>query len=201
MNRLVMPRLTLICLAALIALSGCSAGPATPQQDPPLAGAAIGGEFELVDKTGKTVRWSDFGGRYRIVYFGYTFCPDVCPNDVGKIVRGLALFAKDHPREAGAIQPIFITIDPARDTPEKVGEFAAAFSDDLLGLTGTEAQVKAAADVFGIYYARGETHNGYYLMDHSAYSYLFGPKGEPITTLPTEVGPEAVATELAKWVH
>lgn len=201
MNRLVMPRLLPLFCTALLALAGCSGAPPVPREEPPLAGAAIGGDFELVDKAGHPVRWSDFDGHYRIVYFGYTFCPDVCPNDVGRMIRGLALYARDHSREARAIRPIFITIDPARDTPAKVGQFAAAFSDDLIGLTGSEAQVRAAADAFRIYYARGATNDGYYLMDHSAITYLFGPKGEPIATLPTDQGPEAVAAELAKWVR
>ncbi|WP_347402854.1 SCO family protein [Altererythrobacter arenosus] len=169
---------------------------------PPLQGADIGGEFELVDKNGKSVRWSDFDGKYRTVYFGFTYCPDVCPTDVQRAMRGLKQLAQADPGKAAKIQPIFISVDPERDTPEAVGQFTAAFSDDLVGLTGTPEQVKAVADAFRVYYERGEEQDGGgYLVNHSAITYLFGPKGEPLATLPTDQGPEAVAAELAKWVN
>lgn len=181
----------------LAALTACG-----PQERaiPPLEGADIGGPFELVSSDGRAVRWSDFDGKYRIVYFGFTFCPDICPTDVQRMVQGLKRFAEKRPEQAAQIQPIFISIDPARDTPEVVGEFAAAFSDDLIGLTGSEEQVKAAADAFRVFYSRGEDTPGGYLMDHSAIVYLFGPKGEPLATLPTDQGAESVAAEIDKWV-
>jgi protein SCO1/2 len=205
MNRSAMTlRRTLLRLTALAALmlpltiAGCGSPP--PAEKPPLAGAAIGGPFTLTDKTGQTVRWSDFAGKYRIVYFGYTFCPDACPTDVSATMRGFALFDKAQPRLAAEVQPIFITIDPARDTQAIVGEFAAAFSPRLLGLTGTQAQVDAAAKKFAVFYARGKETSGGYLMDHSRVVYLMGRQGEPIAMLPVDKGPEAVAAELAKWV-
>lgn len=183
-------------------LAGCNSQGASEQA--PLAGAAIGGPFELIDKTGRTVRWSDFAGKYRIVYFGYTFCPDACPMDVGIAMRGLALYAKQHPALAEQVQPIFITIDPERDTPARVGEFAEAFSPRLLGLTGSPARIDAAAKAFAAYHARGQSTPGGYLMDHSRVAYLMGRQGEPIAMLPVDKGPadgpRAVAEELAKWV-
>lgn len=185
-------------LAGALLLSGCKSAPSSA--DPPLAGAAIGGPFTLVDKDGKTVQWSDFKGFYRIVYFGYTFCPDACPTDVAVAMRGLDAFAKTHPKEAGRIRPIFISIDPARDTPKVVGEFAAAFSPRLIGLTGTPAQVDQAAKAFAAYYARGKETSGGYLMDHSRIAYLMGPDGQPISMLPVDKGPQAVAEDLATWV-
>ncbi|WDF72481.1 SCO family protein [Novosphingobium sp. KACC 22771] len=185
-------------LAGALLLSGCKSAPSPA--DPPLAGAAIGGPFTLVDKDGKTVRWSDFKGFYRIVYFGYTFCPDACPTDVAVAMRGLDAFAKSHPKEADHIRPIFISIDPARDTPKVVGEFAAAFSPRLIGLTGTSAQVDQAAKAFAAYYARGKETSGGYLMDHSRIAYLMGPDGQPISMLPVDKGPQAVAEDLATWV-
>lgn len=185
-------------LAGALLLSGCKSAPSPA--DPPLAGAAIGGPFTLVDKDGKTVRWSDFKGFYRIVYFGYTFCPDACPTDVAVAMRGLDAFAKSHPKEADRIRPIFISIDPARDTPKVVGEFAAAFSPRLIGLTGTPAQVDQAAKAFAAYYARGKETSGGYLMDHSRIAYLMGPDGQPISMLPVDKGPQAVAEDLATWV-
>ena len=192
-------RFLAVALPIVLLSAGC--GGNAPAEDPPLAGAAIGGPFELVDKTGKTVRWSDFDGKYRIVYFGYTYCPDVCPLDVQHLMQGFARFEEAEPRLAAEVQPIFVSIDPVRDTPAKAGEFAAAFSEDLIGLTGTAEQVDAAAKAFGVYYAKGEDAGGNsYLMDHSRSAYLMGRQGEPIALLPADKGAEAVATELERWV-
>jgi len=190
-------------IIASLSLGLAACGDLAPQhaQEPPLAGADIGGPFELVNKDGETVRWEDFDGKYRTVYFGFTYCPDICPTDVGRMIHGLRRLGEVEPDKAAKIQPIFISIDPERDTPEIVGEFAAAFSDELIGLTGTPEQVKQAADNFRVFYSRGEdTPGGGYLVDHSAIFYLFGPNGEPLATLPTDQGPDAVAAELAKWV-
>jgi len=185
-----------IPLALLVA--GCSAD--QPGARPPLEGATIGGEFTLVDKAGKPVRYSDFAGQYRVVYFGFTFCPDVCPLDVQTMMQGYALFAKAEPDVAKQVQPIFVTIDPERDTPAVVGEFAAAFSPRLLGLTGSEEQIAAAARAFKVYRARGpDSPGGGYLMDHSNIAYLMDRDGKPLAMLPHDKGPQAVADELAKW--
>lgn len=201
MNRRTMMKRMIIALALSLSIAACGSG-GTGNQPPPLAGARIGGPFTLVDKAGKSVRWADFEGRYRIVYFGYAYCPDVCPMDVQSLMKGYRLFKKDSPELANDIQPIFITIDPERDTPAVVGEFTAAFSDQLIGLTGTPGQVKQAARAFSVYYTKGETSGeGGYLMDHSRAAYLMGRKGEPIALLPTDKGPQAVADELARWVH
>jgi protein SCO1/2 len=185
-----------LAAALLLSAGACHA----PAEAPPLAGAAVGGPFTLTDKAGKRVRWDDFAGRYRIVYFGYSFCPDACPTDVGVMIRGLDRFTRDHPAAGAQIQPIFITIDPARDTPAVVGQFAAAFSPRLLGLTGSAAEVDQAAKAFGAYYAKGKAVPGGYLMDHSRIAYLMGRQGEPIAMLPVDKGPAEVAQELAKWV-
>ena len=200
MNRSAMTHRLSVLAAFLLPLTIAGCGSPPPAERAPLAGAAIGGPFALTDKTGRTVRWSDFAGRYRIVYFGYTFCPDACPTDVATMMRGYDRFEKAEPKLAAQVQPIFITIDPARDRPAIVGEFAAAFSPKLLGLTGTPAQVDAAAKAFVVYYAKGKQTSGGYLMDHSRIAYLMGRKGEPIAMLPVDQGAEAVAAELAKWV-
>jgi protein SCO1/2 len=202
MNRRAMIK-TFRALAVLLlplALAACGGSATQPTERPPLAGAAIGGPFTLVDKDGHTVRWADFTGKYRIVYFGYSFCPDACPLDLQKLMRGFALFEQAHTELARQVQPIFITIDPARDTPQIVGQFAAAFSPRLLGLTGTPAQVDQAAKAFAVYYAKGKETAGGYMMDHSRTAYLMGRKGEPIALLPIDQTPQAVAAELAKWV-
>ncbi len=200
MNRRAMVSSPFRLLFAPLALlaAGCSADQSASR--PPLEGAAIGGEFALVDKAGKPVRYSDFAGQYRMVYFGYTFCPDVCPLDVQRMMQGYALFAKSEPDLAKQVQPIFITIDPERDGPGVVGEFAAAFSPRLLGLTGTKEQVAAAAKAFKVFHSKGElSPGGGYLMDHSNIAYLMDRDGKPLAMLPADKGPQAVADELAKW--
>ncbi len=202
MNRRAMTKhntiLAAITLGLCVALSGCGTG--QPTEPAPLAGAAIGGPFTLVDKQEKPVSWSDFDGKYRIVYFGYTFCPDACPMDVQVAMQGFAGFERAHPDLAAQVQPIFISIDPARDTPKVVGEFAAAFHPRLLGLTGTPEAVDKAAKAFAAYYAKGKETEGGYLMDHSRVAYLMGRKGEPIAMLPVDKDAQAVTAELTKWV-
>jgi protein SCO1/2 len=187
---------------AALALASCTADAEPAPPEPPLKGATIGGEFELTSETGETVKFSDFDGQYRTVYFGFAYCPDICPTDNQRAMAGLRLFEEAQPELGANIQPLFISIDPERDTPEVVGEFTEAFHPRLLGLTGTPEQIAQAAKTFAVYYGRGEdTPGGGYLMDHSNVTYLFGPDGLPIATLPTDLGAEAVAEELAKWVR
>jgi len=200
MNRRAMmkPHLTLLLIP--VVLAGCNA-PASETVQPPLAGSTIGGPFTLTDTTGKEVKWDDFKGKYRIVYFGYAWCPDVCPFDMQRIARGLAQFKTAHPDLASEVQPIFITVDPERDTPEKVAEFIHAFSDDFVGLTGTPEAIKAAEDAFKVYASKGELHeDGSYYVNHSNNTYLMGREGEPMALLPVDEGPDAVAAELARWI-
>jgi len=204
MNRRAMSYLNRVVVALLLslAISACGAdGPGSqPSQEPPLAGAAIGGPFTLVDKDGKTVRWSDFEGKFRMIYFGYAYCPDVCPFDVQRMMQGYEKVKAENPSLASRIAPIFVTIDPERDTPQVVGEFTSAFSDDLIGLTGTPEQVDAAAQAFAVYYAKGEKNEaGGYLMDHSRSAYLMDPEGKPLALLPVEGSGDGVAAEIEKW--
>lgn len=199
MNRRAMPRLPLLALALLLA--ACQAAPQA-SEEPPLAGATIGGDFTLTDQNGRTRHWADFRGKYAVVYFGYTYCPDVCPTDVQRTTQGLREFARAHPDLRAKVQQIFISIDPERDTPKVVGQFAAAFDPKMVALTGTPEQVKAAAGAFKVYYSRGKDEgNGAYLVDHSGITYLFDPEGKPLATLPTDQGAAALAGELAKWVR
>lgn len=210
MNRSAMhPFGTLIrasALAASLFLAACSAGPATPPA--PLDGAAIGGPFTLTDKTGATVTEASFAGKYRVFYFGYTFCPDVCPLDVQHLMQGYHAFARAHADLAAKVVPVFVSIDPARDTPQAVGTFTGAFGKELVGLTGSPAQIASVAKAYAVYYKRhdedangNKAQNGAYLMDHSRAAYLMGPDGKPIALLPVEQNGPAVAAELAKWVR
>jgi protein SCO1/2 len=198
MNRLIS---TVFAAAVALSLSACGAGEAPKKSlaDAPLAGASIGGPFTLVNGDGKTVKDSDFAGKYRIMYFGYTFCPDVCPVDVQNIGGAMKLLEKQKPDLAAQIVPIFVTIDPARDTPKVVKEFTSAFYPRMIGLTGTAEQVAEAAKVYRVPYQKRETASGY-LMDHGRQAYLMGPKGEPIALLPQEQSPAAIVAEIERWI-
>lgn len=158
---------------------------ASPAPSGNLAGASIGGAFTLIDQDGKTVRDTDFAGRWRLMYFGYGFCPDVCPTDLALVGRGLAAFEAAAPVLGATVAPIFITIDPQRDTPATLKPFVAAFHPRLVGLTGTQTQISGVTRAYGVYARRMETGDpDNYLMDHSAMVYLFDPDGKPVAFLP-----------------
>ncbi len=201
MNHFVMSMHLILRLAACLAIAPLAACSNTPTEAP-LAGAKIGGDFELVNSKGETVRWADFNGKYRMIYFGYAYCPDICPFDMQRMMAGYNKFAEAEPELAAQVQPIFVTIDPERDTPAVIGEFTSAFSDKLMGLTGTPEQVATAAKAFAVYYKKGEVNSeGGYLMDHSKAAFLMGRQGEPIAMIPVDLGGEQVAAELEKWVN
>jgi len=199
---------TLFLIAALALLSACSS-PAGAPAEPPLAGARIGGAFDLVDQDGRAFTDADLKGKYAIVYFGYSYCPDVCPVDLQKLMRGLAAFRKTAPDAAANVRPVFITIDPQRDTPAVLKAFVAGFGEGLIGLTGTPSQVDRAAKAYVVVYQKREgSAPDAYLMAHSQLAYLMGPDGKPIALLPIddpstdvdEGAPALVAAELARWV-
>ncbi len=196
MNETSKPRLvTILCLLAGLALAACS-------DEPPLKGAAIGGPFTLTDQNGRTTTDRDFAGRYRIMYFGFTHCPDVCPTDLAVLGQALRRFEKSDPARAARVVPIFVSVDPERDTPAVLKEYVAAFHPRLVGLTGTSAQI---ADTIKRYGAYGEKDapgaGGGYNVNHSRIAELIGPGGEPIALLPYDKGAEAVAAELDRWVR
>jgi protein SCO1 len=198
-------------LAAFLLLTACDSAPSQPPlSSAPLAGAAIGGDFSLSDQDGKKRTYAEFDGQYRIVYFGYTNCPDICTPDVQNLMAGLKAFEKREPELAKKIQPIFITVDPARDTAAVLKQFTSAFHPRLIGLTGTEAEIAAAAKSFAVYYARVDgSQPDAYLMSHSQTPYLMGPDGKPLAILPAdqpktdanEGAPDLVTADLAKWVR
>lgn len=195
----------LVVLAVAVALAAGLgwmrfAAPPAPQGN--LAGASIGGPFTLTNQDGKMVRDTDFAGRWRLIYFGYGFCPDVCPTDLALLGRGLAAFEAQEATRGSKVAPIFITIDPERDTPAALKPFVAAFHPRLVGLTGTPEQISAVAKTYGVYAKRmdtGDPEN--YLMDHSAMVYLFDPDGKPVAFLPHEgLTAQAVTALLATHV-
>jgi protein SCO1/2 len=187
-----------LALLLTLLLGACGA---KVEESPPLAGASIGGPFTLTDQDGKQVSDKDFDGRYRLVYFGFTYCPDVCPVDLQVIGQGLRQLEKSDPAVAAKVQPIFISVDPERDTPPVVKQFVSAFHPRLVGLTGTPEQIAEVAKRYGIYYIKEQSEGASgYLVNHSRNAVLFGPKGEPIAIVPHDQGPETVAAELKRWV-
>ncbi|URW75261.1 SCO family protein [Sphingomonas donggukensis] len=189
-------------VAAAILLGACNPAATTPAQDPPLAGARIGGAFSLTDQDGRAVTDRDFAGKYRIMYFGYTFCPDVCPVDVQLIGAGLKAFEARDAAAGAKVVPVFVTVDPERDTPAVVKQFVAAFHPRMVGVTGSVPAIAAVAKAYGIYFAKqAPAPGGGYMVDHSRQAYLMGPDGAPIALLPVEKGADAIADELHRWVR
>jgi protein SCO1/2 len=181
-----------------LALAACSPGGGKP----PLEGAAIGGPFTLTDQDGRTVTERTYAGRYRIMYFGFTHCPDVCPTDLAVIGQALRRFEKSDPARAARVAPLFVSVDPERDRPAVLKEYVAAFHPRLVGLTGTARQLADLGRRYGIYYGKEPTGSGGgYNVNHTRLALLFGPKGEPIAILPSEEGAAAVAAELDRWVR
>ena len=132
---------------------------------------AIGGPFTLMDTDGKTVTDKEVLAKPALVYFGYSFCPDVCPMDNARNAEAVDLLAA----KGYDVTPVFITIDPARDTPAVVKQFTANFSPKMVGLTGTQEQIAAASKAYKTYFKKQDTGDQYYLMDHSTFTYLMLP--------------------------
>jgi protein SCO1/2 len=167
-----------------------------------LSGSSLGGAFALTNQDGKLVTDKDFAGQYRLMYFGYTFCPDVCPNDVGYISRGLVDFEKAQADRGARVTPMFVTVDPERDDVAAMKAFVSAFHPRLVGLTGSPAAIDAARKAYGIYAKKVATSDpANYLVDHFAVIYLFGPDGAPIAFLPHGSTAADVTTMLETYVR
>lgn len=194
------PLLLLVTMLGL-GLAGCDRQGAAAMA-PPLAGASMGGPFTLTDQNGHRVSDGAFAGRYRLIYFGYTFCPDVCPTDMQMVGAGLRQFEHADPARAARVVPIFITVDPERDTPDVLRHFVAAFHPRMIGLTGSPAEIAAVAHEFRAFYQHQPPGpDGAYLVDHSRMAVLYGPRGEPIAPIATDQGPGGVAADLERWVQ
>ena len=154
--------------------------------------AAVGGPFSLVDQHGQTVSDTDFRGRYMLVYFGFTYCPAICPTRLQVMSGAMDALGE----KAAQVQPVFITIDPERDTPEVMAAYVKQFHPGLIGLTGTPEQIYAVAhQEYKVYYAKVEDHDsaGGYTMDHLDAIFLMGPEGEFVTFFPPGTLPEQIA--------
>ena len=159
--------------------------------------AQIGGAFSLIGTKGETVTDKDFRGKYMLIYFGYTFCPDVCPTELSAISEALDKLGP----LANRITPLFISIDPERDRPKLVGEYVSNFYKTYVGLTGSKAQIKQVTKAYKVFYSKGKsTEPGEYTMDHSSIIYLMDPKGEYVAFFSYGTAPKIMAQKMAKLI-
>lgn len=184
-----MSRIRLITLVGLALAAGALAGlllvpgaldRLAPAMQATTAGKAlIGGPFTLTDQAGRRVTDTDFRGRYMLVYFGFTYCPDVCPSALQVMSAALDKLGP----KADRVQPIFITVDPERDTPEQLAQYVSSFHPRLIGLTGTLADVQAAAKAYRVYFQKVQENKsaGEYSMEHTSIIYLMDPNGAYVT--------------------
>lgn len=184
-------------LVMLIAVGGAmlwlkpssdSLGPTLP------AGVAIGGPFTLTDETGREVTDATYRGRHMLVFFGFTYCPDVCPTELAKVAATLDLLGAD----AEKVTPLFITVDPARDKPAELEVYTEQFHPAIIGLTGTDEQIAAATRAYRVFYSKVKTGQeaDAYTMDHSAFIYLMGPDGAFRQFFSPQASPEQMATTI-----
>ena len=162
--------------------------------------ADVGGPFKLVDQTGKPVTDADFRGRAMLIYFGYSFCPDVCPTTLAVMAQALDKLGP----EARRVVPVFITIDPERDTPQVLAEYMKAFGPSFVGLTGSVAAIKDAEKKYRVYAVKKPLDpakpKAGYGMDHSSVLYLMGPNGKLISFYDEAISPDALAKELRQKI-
>ncbi len=153
----------------------------------------IGGPFTLTVPDGTTVTDDTYRGRWLLVFFGYTFCPDTCPTTLSQVALSLQKLGAD----AAKVQPIFITVDPVRDTPEVMGQYTEAFDSRIVGLTGSPQQVAAVMEEYGAYSAQREIGaGGDYLVDHSTYIYIIDPSGKFVRGLDSSTRSSDIADTL-----
>ena len=201
MSRIIAP-IAAIAAAVLVGGSWLATRDANPDQfaqcraSAVAGGTVIGGPFELVNAKGETVTDRDVITEPTMVYFGYTFCPDVCPLDVSRNAE-----ATDFLAEGGqSMTPLFISIDPNRDTPEVVGDFAFNMHEKMIGLTGSPEQVKAASQAYRTYYKAHPADDEYYLVDHSTFSYLVLPEHGFVEFFRREVKAEDMAKTVGCFI-
>ena len=159
---------------------------------------AIGGPFELVDQSGTTRTERDFRGKLLLVYFGFTFCPDVCPTDLQAIGLAMDQLGAD----ADKVQPLFITVDPARDTAEHLAQYVPMFHPKLIGLTGSAAAVHRAAEAYRVYYKQidFEKNRDDYTVDHSAFIYLMDRDGKYLGFFPPGTSAEKMVDMIRPYL-
>jgi protein SCO1/2 len=160
--------------------------------------ALVGGPFSLSDQNGKTVTDADFRGKYMLIFFGFTHCPDICPAELQVMTAALDQLGN----KADKVLPIFVTVDPERDTPEVLRDFVKNFSPRLVGLTGSPEAVAAAAKAYRVVYSKVDLPNsaGGYTVDHSALVYLMGPDGQYLAHFAYGTSAETMAQALRRYL-
>jgi cytochrome oxidase Cu insertion factor (SCO1/SenC/PrrC family) len=186
----------ILAFAAILAGWVWHAGDQVPDFGPAgISGTAdIGGPFSLIDQNGKPRTDADFHGRYMLIYFGYSNCPDVCPVSLGVIADAVERLGP----LAARVAPIFITVDPERDTPSILKQYLAVFSPKLIGLTGTPKEIRQVVQEYRVYVAKHAGQNGNYSFDHSNIIYLMGPGGKFVADYDETLGPDGLAAALRK---
>ncbi|PZF77497.1 SCO family protein [Aestuariivirga litoralis] len=199
-----MPRRPVLIFAAVVLLIAAGLGSyaylGRGTHAPQGSGTAlVGGPFSLIDQDGRRVTERDFLGKYMLVFFGYTYCPDVCPTELQVMSAALDQLGPD----ASRIQPVFVSIDPARDTPEVLKAYVGNFGPRLMGLTGTPEEVAAIARAYRVYYtkAAGGSSSTDYLMDHSSIIYLMGPDGRFVRHMAYTTDAAKLAMELKETLR
>jgi protein SCO1 len=162
-----------------------------------VAGGDIGGPFTLVNTAGQTVTDADVLTKPSLVYFGYTFCPDVCPFDMARNVEAVDLLAA----RGLEVTPVFISIDPERDTPEALADYASNMHPELVALTGSAEQVKAASQAYKTFYRKQPAEDEFYLMDHSTFTYLMLPGTGFVDFFRREITSEQMADSVACFLN
>lgn len=194
-------RTSILALVAVVVVAALAIGSRLwvwQGNDHTSATAAIGGPFTLVNGDGNTVTDKDFLGKWMLIYFGYTFCPDVCPTSLSTVANAMD---KLDPAVAAKLVPVFITVDPARDTPPVVKDYAAAFHPSMVGLTGSPDQIAAISKEYKVYAARAKGgDDDSYTVDHSSILYLVGPDGRFVTHFPHGTTADDLAAALSKAV-
>lgn len=196
-------RIVFIILAAFIAGSAGAfalyslVGPKLAQNEVVSGKALIGGPFSLINQDGKRVTEKDFQGTFTLVFFGYTYCPDICPGELQIISAALDQLGD----KANTVTPVFITIDPERDTVEQMKSYVENFHPRLVGLTGSREDIRAAAKAYRVYYARVKSESASdYLMDHSSVVYLMSPQGEYLAHFAYGTSADDMAEGIAKFL-
>lgn len=154
--------------------------------------AEVGGPFSLLDQDGVRRTEQDFLGRHMLVFFGFTYCPDVCPTTLAVLSAALGQLGP----AADDIVPVLITVDPARDTPEALKPYLSAFGPEFVGLTGTEDEIAAVAEAYHAYYEIVDGEGGDYTLNHSTVIYLMGPDGKFVNNYSLNMGPDEIAADL-----
>jgi protein SCO1/2 len=187
-------RIALLACAALLGLAACQGeAPAQPFLATDISGSALGGDFTLVDHTGRTITLADFRGKAVAMFFGYTHCPDVCPTTLSDFAEAMRQLGPD----AARVQVIFVTVDPQRDTPELLAQYVPAFDPDFLGTHAPGDELARLAKSFRVVYQKTAVKApDDYLIDHSAGTYVFDPQGRLHLLMPYGSSPSAIVHDL-----